>query len=101
MTSKSPLICLIHGNLSSENILVKDDSVIISSWATARLGSPLLDLAVLLLSSTSQEDRVKSTRNILETYHFTFCTVLGRLGLDHRTAFPSFTIDNLIEEYDR
>jgi len=101
MTSKSPLICLIHGNLSSENILVKDDSVIISSWATANLGSPLLDLAVLLLSSTSQEDRVKSTRNILETYHFTFCTVLGRLGLDHRTAFPSFTIDNLLEEYDR
>jgi len=96
-----PLLCVTHGNLSSESILVKDNNVIITSWATATLGSPLMDMAMLMLSSFNKQNRSEHSKQLLDTYHFTFCSTLARLGVDQREVFPMFTMDNIIEEYDR
>jgi len=96
-----PLLCVTHGNLSSECILVKDNKVIITSWAMATVGSPLMDMAMLMLSSFSKQSRSEHCKQLLDTYHFTFCSTLARLGVDQREAFPLFTIENIIEEYDR
>ena len=57
-----PLLCVTHGNLSSECILVKDDKVLITSWAMANVGSPLMDMAMLMLSSFSKQDRSEHTK---------------------------------------
>eukprot|EP00092_Neocalanus_flemingeri_P035047 GFUD01038135.1.p1 GENE.GFUD01038135.1~~GFUD01038135.1.p1 ORF type:complete len:443 (+),score=177.57 GFUD01038135.1:147-1475(+) len=96
-----PLLCVTHGNLSAENLLMKDSSVLITSWATATVGSPLMDLAMLLLSSCSKQFRSEHTKQLLDTYHFTFCSTLGRLGVDQKEVFPTFSITQLVEEYDR
>lgn len=96
-----PLLCVTHGNMSSECILVKDDKVLITSWAMANVGSPLMDMAMLMLSSFSKQDRSEHTKQLLDTYHFTFCSTLARLGVDQIKVFPMFTIDHVIEEYDR
>lgn len=96
-----PLLCVTHGNMSAENILVKDNNVIITSWATANVGSPLMDMAMLMLSSTSKQFRTDHTKQLLETYHFSFCSTLARLGIDQTKIFPMFNIDQVVEEYNR
>jgi len=96
-----PLLCVTHGNMSSESILIKDNKVLITSWAMANVGSPLMDMAMLMLSSCSKQARSEHTKQLLDTYHFTFCSTLARLGVDQREVFPMFTIDKVIEEYDR
>ena len=67
----------------------------------ANVGSPLMDMAMLMLSSFSKQDRSEHTKQLLDTYHFTFCSTLARLGVDQIKVFPMFTIDHVIEEYDR
>ena len=96
-----PLLCVTHGNMSSECILVKDDKVLITSWAMANVGSPLMDMAMLMLSSFSKQDRSEHTKQLLDTYHFTFCSTLARLGVDQIKVFPMFTMDHIMEEYNR
>ena len=87
--------------MSAESILVKDSSVLITSWATATVGSPLMDMAMLMLSSCSKQFRSDHTKQLLDTYHFTFCSTLARLGVDQMEVFPMFTITQVVEEYDR
>ena len=67
----------------------------------ANIGSPLMDMAMLMLSSFSKQDRSEHTKQLLDTYHFTFCSTLARLGVDQTKVFPMFTVDHVMEEYDR
>ena len=100
-STDSPVVVLTHGQLSSEVLLVMGDSIVITSWAKARLGCPLTDLALLILSSCSSEDRTQHSRHLMETYHFTFTTVLARLGGEISTMFPMLTTDWLVDQLER
>jgi len=96
-----PLLCLTHGSPSQENLLVKDNNVFLVDWKLSDLGSPLSDVAFLILSSTEQATRTEHTRHLLETYHFTFCSTLQRLGYDAKVLWPGFSLSTVIQEYDR
>ena len=39
--------CLIHGDLIPENVIVRDDELVLVNWEYAGLGDPLVDLAMV------------------------------------------------------
>jgi len=96
-----PLLSLTHGSPSQENFLVKDNSLLLTDWKLSDIGSPLSDVAFLILSSTDYAVRTEHTRHLLESYHFTFCSVLQRLGHDTKSVWPGFSLQTVLQEYDR
>ncbi|MYR08678.1 phosphotransferase [Gordonia sp. SID5947] len=61
---------LIHGDLRVDNILFgPDGGVTIVDWQTITLGNPLRDIAFLLSTSLTTEDRRAHERTIVEAYH--------------------------------
>ena len=60
-----------------------------------------MDMAVLMPSSCSKQFSSEHTQQRLDNYNFTFCSTLVRLGVDKIKAFPMFTFNQVVEEYDR
>jgi len=96
-----PLVCITHGSPGIENLLVKEDKVVLTDWKLSDLGSPLSDLAFLLFSSADQATRLEQRQQLVETYHFAFCRALHRLGHDPAAMWPDFNIDLVHEELER
>ena len=92
---------MLHGNLSLDNVMDNGDHVVFTSWSRASLGSPLLDLELLLFSSCSRAMREENTAKLLETYFYSFCSAVKLLGSDHLTLAPALSLKFLKEEFER
>ena len=95
------MICVLHGNLSLDNVMEDGDRVIFTSWSRAALGSPLLDLELLLFSSCSRAMREENTAKLLETYYYSFCSAVKQMGSDPVTLAPTLNLKFLKEEFER
>ncbi|WP_280311024.1 phosphotransferase [Nocardia abscessus] len=61
---------LIHGDLRIDNVMFSPEgAVTIIDWQTITVGQPLRDIAFLLATSLSIEDRRAGERRIIEDYH--------------------------------
>jgi len=98
---KPPLLTVTHGNLIAENLLYKDRSMVAVDWKCCGLGSSMKDIAMLLTSSSSSSTREVHTRQLLESYYFIYCQTLAKLGVNVKIEYPEFTIEALVEEYQR
>ena len=94
-------ISILHGNLSIDNVLDNGDQLLFTSWSHSRVGSPLLDLELLLLSSCSRKMRSDNTQQLLETYYFSFSSYLKQLGADQSVLAPALSLKLLREEFER
>ena len=66
---------IAHGELWDRNLLMLDDKVKILDWKNAKLASATLDLAFLMLSSTTSDVRQTCTNDLLkETCNHVFLT---------------------------
>lgn len=92
------LTTIIHGELWDRNLMLNDvtHQVKILDWKNAKLASATLDLAFLMLSSTSFDVRDDATNDLLKSYHQVYCQTLNKFAIpteDH----PSFK--ELLEDY--
>ena len=63
-------VALIHGDLRVDNVLFgPDDAVTVIDWQTTTSGHPLRDIAFLLSTSLTVDDRRAHEHGIVETYH--------------------------------
>ncbi|AZG48261.1 hypothetical protein D7316_04878 [Gordonia insulae] len=87
---------LIHGDLRVDNLLFgPDGSVTIIDWQTITVGNPLRDIAFLLSTSLTVDDRRAHERDILLAYH----RRLGALGVTDYTFDDCWSdyVDSLIQ----
>ena len=73
-----------------------DDKVKILDWKNAKLASATLDLAFLMLSSTTSDVRQTCTNDLLKSYHKVFCETLEKFGVSTEEQ-PSFA--EIMEDY--
>ena len=73
-----------------------EDKVKILDWKNAKLASSTLDLAFLMLTSTTSDVRSKCTNDLLKSYHKMFCQTLEKLGVPSQEQ-PSFC--EILEDY--
>ena len=92
---------VLHGNLSLDNVMDDGQHLLFTSWSRAYLGSPLLDLELLLFSSCSRAMREENTAKLLETYFFSFCSAVKQLGSDQLSLAPALSLKFLKEEFER
>ena len=87
-------------DLADPNNLPYD--VMLSDWKYASIGSPTVDLASLILSSTpSQAFREKFTEPLLQRYYDVFTdTLKTRFSIDVAAKFPSFSYEELQKDYE-
>ncbi len=85
------LTTIVHGELWDRNLLIhqKHNQVKIFDWKNAKLASATLDLAFLMLSSTSYEVREDSSNDLLKSYHQVYCQTLDKLSVAKEEQ-PSF-----------
>ena len=62
---------IIHGELWDRNLLMVDKKVKILDWKNAKLATATLDLAFLMLTSTTSDIRDAYSKDLLNTYHKT------------------------------
>lgn len=63
-------VALVHGDLRIDNVLFgADDTVTIIDWQTIVSGNPLRDIAFLLSTSLTVDDRRAHERRIVAAYH--------------------------------
>ena len=61
---------LIHGDLRADNVMLRGDgSLSILDWQTITTGNPLRDIAFLLATSLTPDDRRMHERRIVTDYH--------------------------------
>ncbi|ROZ89483.1 phosphotransferase [Gordonia sp. OPL2] len=87
---------LIHGDLRIDNVLFgPDGSVTVVDWQTITVGNALRDIAFLLATSVSTEDRRTAERDIVSAYH----TELRNQGVTDHTVDECWTdyVDSLIQ----
>jgi len=87
---------IAHGELWDRNLLMLDDKVKILDWKNAKLASATLDLAFLMLSSTTSDVRQTCTNDLLKSYHKVFCETLEKFGVSTEEQ-PSFA--EIMEDY--
>ena len=87
---------IAHGELWDRNLLMLDDKVKILDWKNTKLASATLDLAFLMLSSTTSDVRQTCTNDLLKSYHKVFCETLEKFGVSTEEQ-PSFA--EIIEDY--
>ena len=69
-----PLLTVVHGHLTAENLLYKDKEVVVTDWKYVGLGSPMMDIATLMSSSAAASSRNNfHTGQILDSYFFIYC----------------------------
>lgn len=72
---------IIHGELWEKNVMLNSRmQVKVLDWKNTKVASATLDLAFLMLTSTSADIREDYTNQILEMYHQTFCETLHKLA---------------------
>ena len=98
---KSCLQCVIHGNLSTDDLMIKDDRIVLTSLSRCTVSSPMNDITTLLLSSCDKKMRDENSIKLLETYHFSLCENLKRLGIDPSLEFKQLNLNSLNKEYER
>ena len=84
-----------------DNVLDNGHHLVFTSWSRSTLGSPLLDLELLLLSSCSRKMRSDNTQQLLETYYFSFSSYLKQIGADQSVLAPALSLKFLREEFER
>ena len=84
-----------------DNVLDNGQHLVFTSWSRSTLGSPLLDLELLLLASCSRKMRSDNTQQLLETYYFSFSSYLKQLGADQSVLAPALSLKFLREEFER
>lgn len=78
---------LIHGDLRVDNVMFRDDgSLSILDWQTITTGHPMRDIAFLLATSLTTEDRRAHERDIVAAYH-------------HALHNPNYTLDACWRDY--
>ncbi|MFW0783921.1 phosphotransferase [Gordonia sp. CPCC 206044] len=81
---------LIHGDLRIDNVLFgADDVVTIVDWQTISPGHPLRDIAFLLSTSLTVDDRRRHEQDIVAAYH--------RALLDHGVS--GYTVEQCWHDY--
>lgn len=98
---ESSLQCVIHGNFSADDVMLNDDRMILTSMSRCTVSSPMSDLATLLLSSCDAKMRDDNNTKLLQTYFFSLCENLKRLGMDPESDFNKLNLKSLKEEYER
>ena len=98
---ESSLQCVIHGNFSADDLMMNDDKMILTSMSRCTVSSPMSDLATLFLSSCDAKMRDENSTKLLETYFFSLCENLKRLGMDPESDFNTLKLKTLKEEYER
>jgi len=97
----SSLQCVIHGNFSADDLMMNDDRMILTSMSRCTVSSPMSDLATLFLSSCDAKMRDDNNTKLLQTYFFSLCENLKRLGLDPESDFNTLNLKSRKEEYER
>ena len=97
----SSLQCVIHGNFSADDLMMNDDRMILTSMSRCTVSSPMSDLATLFLSSCDAKMRDDNNTKLLQTYFFSLCENLKRLGMDPESDFNTLNLKSLKEEYER
>ena len=96
------LKCIIHGNLSSEDVMMSDaDTMVFTSMSRCHVGTPAEDISTFLLSSCDKQTRLQNITQLLESYYFSFSEQLKRLGVDQDSAFPSLSLKTLKADYEK
>merc|ERR1719266_1462440 len=91
------LTTIVHGELWDRNVLMlDDDKVKILDWKNAKLASATLDLAFLMLTSTTSDVRSCYTNDLLRSYHKVFCQTMDKFGIPSQEQ-PSFC--EILEDY--
>ena len=90
------LTTIVHGELWDRNVLMLDEKVKILDWKNAKLASATLDLAFLMLSSTTSDVRDCCTNDLLKSYHKVFCQTMDKFGIPSQEQ-PSFC--EILEDY--
>lgn len=91
------LTTVVHGELWDRNLMLNDKfQVKILDWKNAKLASATLDLAFLMLSSTTFDVREDSTNDLLKSYHTIYCQTLDKFNIPPEDQ-PSFR--ELMEDY--
>ena len=96
-SSTGKLNTIIHGELWDRNLMLnKENKVKILDWKNAKLASATLDLAFLMLSSTTFEVREDGTTDLLNSYLEVFNLTLEKFNV---SADEKLTLPELLEDY--
>lgn len=68
-------------------------------WQLARIGSPALDLAYFIFTSTDKELRDKHYKDLIKEYYKSLCGHLKELGSDPDKAFPFAVLEEHLKKY--
>ena len=62
-------ITLVHGDFHSNNLYFSDNRVVFFDWQLTGKGTPMMDVANLLVSSCEPKVHIENMGNFLTTYH--------------------------------
>ncbi|KAK4884223.1 hypothetical protein RN001_000494 [Aquatica leii] len=97
-----------HGDCALTNYMFKyQDSenpnrptdVCFLDWQLARLGSPVLDLTIILFSTTNQEIRDKHYHSLIMEYYNSVCSMLKEFGIDPKQTLPYQVLLHHLKKY--
>lgn len=94
---------MIQDTSDTKDLLAKlPISVMLSDWKFTCIGSPTLDLATLILTTTpSQQFRADHTKDLLKKYFQIFTDVLkDRYQIPVAEKYPEFTFESFQKDYD-
>lgn len=80
--------CLVHSNFWMDNLLFKDQKVILTGYSSDQVGSPGLDLSYLLFTSSDINHSHEEWDHLLRVYYTELIRILCKFG--YKGEVPTF-----------